>query len=247
MHICCESLVTMSRAISFMLLLLILGTVARGQKLSGQTPRPVPWDTMSDTWAATDGLGRVLPSYEQVGPPRKDRYVGMFYFLWLGQHVNGGPYDISKIIAQSPTAMQNASDPLWGPLYAPHHWGEPLFGYYLTDDTWVLRKHAQMLADAGVDVIIFDVTNQFTYKSYYTALLKTFAEVRALGGKTPQVAFLCPFWDPAKVARELYQDLYAPGLYKDLWFLWEGKPLLLADPSLLEEGEGTTQQNTPVR
>ena len=32
-------------------------------------------------------------------------------------------------------------------------------GYYLADDDWVIRKHAQMLTDAGVDVIIVDLTN----------------------------------------------------------------------------------------
>jgi hypothetical protein len=128
--------------------------------------------------------------------------------------------------------------PLWGPLHVPHHWGESLFGYYLTDDAYVLRKHAQMLSDAGVDFIVFDVTNQFTYKPYYMALLRVFSEVRAAGGKTPQVAFLCPFWEPAKVVRELYRDLYEPGLHRDLWFQWQGKPLILADPELIEEGEG---------
>ncbi len=204
------------------------------------------WDTFADTWVATDGLGRKLPGYAQAGPPRKDRYVGMFYFLWLGAQINGGPYDISRILAAHPDAMQHADDSLWGPLYAPHHWGEPLFGYYLTDDAWVLRKHAQMLSDAGVDVIIFDVTNQLTYPTYYRALLDVFAQVRKEGGRTPQVAFLCPFWDPGKVARELYHDLYAPGLHSDLWFRWQGKPLLLADPSLLETGEGTTEQDTPA-
>ena len=236
----------MIRLFLLLLLCIVLAVKAEAQKaptIPNQTPA---WDTMRDTWAATDGLGRVLPSFEQVGAPRKDRYIGLFYFLWLGAHVNGGPYDISKIIAGHPEALQNTNDPHWGPLNVPHHWGEPLFGYYLTDDAWVLRKHAQMLSDAGVDVLIFDVTNQVTYKTYYSALLKTFAEVRALGGKTPQVAFLCPFWEPVKVVKELYADLYSPGLYKDLWFQWEGKPLILADPGLLDEGEGTTQQNSPV-
>jgi hypothetical protein len=204
------------------------------------------WDTYSDTWTAVDALGRALPGYEQVGPPRKDRFVGIFYFLWLGAHANGGPYDITKILQQDPDAMQKKDSPLWGPMYAPHHWGEPLFGYYVTDDAWVLRKHAQMLADAGVDTLIFDVTNQITYKSNYRALLKVFSEVRAAGGKTPQVAFLCPFWDPAKVVQELYKDLYEPGLYQDLWFRWEGKPLILADPEPFAEQEGSRQQNTPA-
>jgi hypothetical protein len=60
--------------------------------------------------------------------------------------------------------MSKPDSPLWGPLHIPHHWGESLFGYYLTDDEGVLRKHAQMLADAGVDVVVFDVTNQITYR-----------------------------------------------------------------------------------
>ncbi len=232
------------------LLLLLLVCVPRigwGQALpSSASPSSPSWDTFADTWTATDALGRTLPGYAQVGPPRKDRFVGLFYFLWLGAYINGGPYDITRILAQHPDAMQHADDPLWGPLFAPHHWGEPLFGYYVTDDAWVLRKHAQMLADAGVDVIIFDVTNQITYPTYYKTLLDVFAQVRAAGGKTPQVAFLCPFWEPGKVVKELFHDLYAPGLHSDLWFRWHDKPLLLADPANLEEGEGNTQQDTPV-
>ena len=97
------------------------------------------WDNFSDAWVATDALGRSLPTYEQIGPPRPDRWVGIFYFLWHGAHVNGGPYDITKILRQDPDATRKADSPLWGPVFAPHHWGEPLFGYYLGDDQWVLR------------------------------------------------------------------------------------------------------------
>ncbi len=38
-----------------------------------------------------------------------------------------------------------------GPAHAMHHWGEPYLGYYVSNDEWVIRKHAQMLSDAGVD------------------------------------------------------------------------------------------------
>lgn len=207
---------------------------------------PPKWDVQSDTWAATDALGRALPSYEQAGAPRKDRTVGLFYFLWLGAHAVGGPYDVTQILKRDPLAMQNPASPLWGPMIAMHHWGESIFGYYQAEDPFVLRKHAQMISDAGVDVIIFDVTNQFTYPTAYHALLKTFSEVRAAGGKTPQVAFLCPFGDPAKVVKTLYADLYGKGLYADQWFRWEGKPLILADPYLLATGEGNLEQNLPA-
>jgi hypothetical protein len=59
-------------------------------------------------------------------------------------------------------------------------------------------------------------------------------EIRRHGGHTPQIAFLCPFGDPKNVVAELYHNLYGPGLYPDLWFRWEGKPLILADPAAAE-------------
>ncbi len=188
------------------------------------------WDTYPDTWVATDALGRSLPTHAEAGPPRADRTVGIFYFIWLGHHAQkGAPWDVTRILQQDPDAMNKPDSPLWGPMFAAHHWGESIFGYYRTDDPYVLRKHAQMLSDAGVDVVIFDVTNQITYRPYYQALLRVWSEVRRQGGRTPQVAFLTPFWDPPKVVRELWKDLYEPGLHRDLWFIWDGKPLILAD------------------
>lgn len=186
------------------------------------------WDCYPDTWVATDGLGRTVPTHEVVGPPRSGKTVGVFYFLWLGEHGKGGPYDVSRILAANPDAMSQPNSPLWGPMHAFHHWGEPLFGYYLSDDKWVYRKHAHMLSDAGVDVVIFDVTNGFTYPKSYMALCEAWSEVRKDGGQTPQIAFLTPFFDPTRVVRDLYDNLYGKGLYKDLWFEWKGKPLILA-------------------
>jgi len=200
-------------------------------------------DTFSDTWPACDALGRKLPAYDSVGLPRKDKLVGMFYFLWHGPHTDGGPYDITKILAKDPEAMQKKDSPLWGPMHAPHHWGESIFGYYVSDDDYVLRKHAQMLSDAGVDFIVFDVTNQQTYRDKYMALLRVFSDIRKHGGNAPQVAFLCPFWSPTKVVNELYADLYGPGLYKDLWFRIDGKPLILADLNMVFENGGNDKQN----
>lgn len=197
-------------------------------------------DTFSDTWVGADALGRSLPVFGETGPPRPDRTVGIFYFLWLGPHADkGGPWDVTRILAQDPDAMRKPDSPLWGPLHAPHHWGESIFGYYNTDDPYVMRKHAQLLSDAGVDVVIFDVTNQLTYRSNYLALLRVWSEVRCDGSRTPQIAFLCPFWEPAKVVDELYRDLYEPGIHPELWFRWQGRPLILADPAQLGEVERT--------
>ncbi len=200
---------------------------------SGQTENAPKWDVFSDTWDATDSLGRSLPTFEETGPPRPDKQLGAFYFLWNGRHGDEGPYDVNKILAQDPDAMQKKDSPLWGKMYVPHHWGESVFNYYVGEDESVLRKHAQMLGDAGVDVVIFDVTNQLTYPESYRALCKVFSEVRAAGNHAPQIAFLTPFWTPKKVVNELYRDLYGKGEYDDLWYRWDGKPLILADPNLI--------------
>ncbi len=208
-----------------------------------------PWDVYSDTWVATDALGRSLPDASQVGPPKKDKTVALFYFLWQGRHGEQGPFDVSKILAADPTAIQNVDHPLWGPMHAFHHWGEPIFDYYVADDDYVLRKHAQMLADADVDVIIFDVTNQQTYLESYQALCRVFMDVRKQGNRTPQIAFLTPFGQPLNVVRALWKDLYSKPDYADLWFRWKGKPFILADPAMLVDGDDRyvfSKNNVPV-
>jgi hypothetical protein len=196
---------------------------------------PAPRDTRPDTWVATDALGRAVVTAGKAPPPRANRFVGVFYFLWLRAEEKQGPFDITRILHNHPDAMQHPTSPPWGPLYAPHHWGEPLLGYYLNDDAWVIRKHAQMLADAGVDVIIFDTSNKLTYPRNYLALCKVFEQMRREGNRTPDIAFLTPFWDPRSTVRKLYDEFYSKNLYPDLWFRWEGKPLILADPAKVDQ------------
>jgi hypothetical protein len=184
-------------------------------------------DNYSDTWVAVDELGRKV---DYQTNPRPDRKIAMFYFLWLGPEAHGnGPWDISRILATNPNAIQDRNSSLWGPIGNAHHWGEPLFGFYNSADPWVLRKHAQMLADAGVDVVIFDTSNKATYPESYLALMEAFAAERAAGNRTPAIAFLTPFWDPASTVTQLWKDIYSKGLHKDLWFLMDGKPFILAD------------------
>lgn len=197
------------------------------------------WDTFSDTWVATDGLNRELPTSAKVGAPRVKKQIAIFYFLWMGEHAYSGPYDISKIIKQDPAALTKPKSSLWGAEGAFHFWGEPRFGYYSSDDLWVIKKHAQMLADAGVDLVLLDNTNNITYQKYYMAVLKGFSEVRAIGGKTPQVAFICPFGDPTYSVTQMWEQLYSKGLYKDLWYQLDGRPLILADLDAVNIGFGS--------
>ncbi len=185
-------------------------------------------------WPATDALGRALPLADAVGPVRTDRFVGIFYFL---THAAGhrwrpdadGPYDVSKILAQDPHALEKPNSPLWGPVHSSAYWGEPLYGYYCSTDPWVLRRHAQLLADAGIDTLIFDTTNARTYRDVYMALCEVFRQLRQAGERTPQIAFMVNT-RAGETAREIYDDLYKPGLYSELWFRWHGKPLMICDP-----------------
>jgi len=201
-------------------------------------------DARSDTWVAKDALGRDLPGHENCGPPREGKFVGIFYFTWLGPHGYDrstplrpdqgtqpktdedyqSPYDLAKILA---------GEQEWGPWHAFHWWGEPQFGYYLTDDEWVLRKHAHMLSEAGVDVIFCDVTNALTYTANYMTICRVFQEIRDEGGRTPQIGFLANAGAP-QVVRKLYDEFYSKGLYDDLWFRWRGKPMILTPPEDLD-------------
>jgi len=212
------------------LLTLVPGpAVARPQEETNTTGKTA--QNQGVPWPAMDGLGRVLPESQEVGPPRKDRYVGIFYFLWLGQHgrKDVGPFDVSRILGEDPNALATPTSPPWGPAGTMHFWAEPLYGYYLNSDPWVLRRHAHLLADAGIDTLIFDTTNAVTYKAVYMKLCEVFSEVRRQAGRTPQIVFMVNT-RPGQTAEQIYHDLYEPGLYKQLWFRWQGKPLMICDP-----------------
>ena len=131
---------------------------------------------------------------------------------------------MSRILAADPQALQKPSSPLWGGIGVSHYWAEPLYGYYLSTDPWVLRRHAQLLADAGIDTLIFDTTNAQIYREVYRALCQVFREVRFAGGRTPQIVFMVNT-QAGQTASKIYRDLYQPGLYPELWFRWQGKPL----------------------
>lgn len=190
---------------------------------------------------ATDALGRRLPLSDEAGTPRK-RYVGLFYWTWHTNFAEQGVCIPSRVIADHPDAAFDYDNPAWPKDINTCFWGEPLFGFYRDTDRWVLRRHAEMLADAGVDVIFFDCTNgSFTWRESYTALCEVFAEARRDGVQTPQIAFMLAF-GPTEGSRDaikqIYLDLYKPAVYDDLFFRWQGKPLIMAYPEMLGDVEG---------
>lgn len=175
----------------------------------------------------TDALGRSMPQPSQTRTFRDDRYAGVFYFLWLRLNQ---VYDNSQILSNNPDARQTNASPPWGPIHAFHFWGEPLFGYYRSDDPWILRRHAALLSDAGVDFLVFDTTNALIYGDVVMGLCDIFEQQRQLGEHVPQIAFMVNT-QAGETAEKIYELLYKPNRYPQLWFRWQGKPLLLCDPS----------------
>ena len=188
---------------------------------------PATRDVFADTWVATDGADRSTPDASTTQDPTAN-LVGMFYFLWRDREQDS----ISTISPSDHYAayLEGGVDQLYEVMQEggeghPHYWAQPYFGYYSSNDEWVLRRHAYMLAEAGVDFVYFDITNNNIHEVSHKALLKVWEEVRQEGYAVPKIVFLCGAYD-AEFA-ELWRSVYEPGLYEDLWLYWEGKPLLL--------------------
>lgn len=219
---------------SFLILTILLNLTVVRSLASDEVFEGKPYgdrDVYADTWVATDGLGREVPDFEEAGPIKADKWVGIFYWTWHIPNRNG-PYDNTKLLAKAEDGIVPWPDP------ASHHWGEPELGYYIMTDPFVIRRHANWLVDAGVDVVLFDTTNPpFTWREEYEALCREYEAMRREGARTPAIGFIAPFGDPRAVTSRLWSDLYQPGLWQDLWFQWEGKPLLLANKEFIEDPE----------
>jgi len=192
----------------------------------------------SNQWAATDGLGRKLPGASVTGAPKKDKFIAVFYWTWHqgDNDTTCQVKNITEIVRKYPEAMKDYHHPAWG-KHGAFYWEQPLLGYYKTTDPWVLRKHAEMLADAGVDAVFFDCTNgSITWEKSYEALMKTWDQAQKDGVKVPKIAYMLPFGPSAHALvslRQLYRDVYQPGRYKNLWFVWKGKPCIMGYPDNL--------------
>jgi len=201
----------------------------------------------NDLIAATDELGRKLPGCDECDTP-KPRQVGLFYWTWRNQNIDWETASLSKILREFPEAEYDAEHPAVKSI-TRFHWTEPYYGFYRNDDPYVLRKHAQYFAYAGVDVLFFDNTNgSLMWKDAYMALLEEFSKARQDGIKTPQISFIMnfgPMKSTLEMLRSVYQDLYKPGLYKDLWYMLNGKPLVLAYPESIPEA-GNSEFDTAL-
>ena len=186
-------------------------------------------EVMPDTWVFTDGLGRVSLTNAEVGDPREDKTVSMFFWTWH----NGRPtvINVNDAVEKYPEAARDYDHPVWTPSNFQGSWNEPIYGHYESNDQWVLRRQAELLANAGVDAVLTDNTNgTFTHKQGYTALFESWGKAMDDGVLTPKVSFMLPFGGGADTntqVRDMYMDFYREGDNHKLWFYWEGKPVLM--------------------
>ena len=204
----------------------------------------------SSQWVAQDGLDRVLVTNTQAGDVREDKIVAIFYWTWHGdfadeQTAYNNQQNIDKLIAMGKTERDYMTLSM-GELnrlgirtaMGPYHfWDEPIYGYYDGDDEWVIRKQAELLAAAGVDVVFFDNTNgTFTWMDTAIRVMKVFSEARAQGVDAPYVSFMFPFGPVDHAGTQmvnLYNAIYKEGLYEDVWFKMDGKPMIMGWPGSL--------------
>lgn len=196
---------------------------------------------LPSTWAAVDGLGRTLSSNKDVGNSRNDKTVAMFYWTWHYPWVKDWePYTTGSVLDYYPEAVNDWDHPAWNNNVdgRPYFWDEPLFGFYSNLDEYVVRKHAELLADADIDVVFFDTTNGTdVFPEGVATLLRVWTEAKEQGVDVPKISFILNFSIQENIRTQLYylyDNLYSTGLYSDLYFIWDGKPMLMADCRALD-------------
>jgi hypothetical protein len=176
--------------------------------------------------SATDALGRRFGAAS--GKQLHEKYVGVFYSLWLGQHKDGQHdiYDIQKLLDTHPEALYNVNGVPESPLNEFHFWGEPLYGYYSMSDPYVVTRHIELLTNAGVDYLCIDATNRVVYTESIENLFRILLKFTEQGFQAPKVVFYTNSLSGATVD-DLYNQFYKSGQYEQVWFRPTGKPLII--------------------
>ena len=215
---------------------------AAEQAATAETEESGVWDTYSDTWALTDELGRSAADYAQAGAVSGNKKVGIFYSVWHSSIMevtcrsdDGAPRNLSQIIRNNPDTWDTDAG-LYGPQSSYHYWAEPLYGYYdLSKDDYVVRTHATLLSDAGVDYILCDLTNFYAGGSFSETesceatlknICKVYKQMRTEGLDTPDIALLFT-WQPINAGQAMnwcWDNIIKDNL--DLFFNYDGKPVM---------------------
>ncbi len=128
-------------------------------------------------------------------------------------------------------------------------WGTPALGFYRSDDRAVIRQHATWLADAGVDFLWVDWSNNINYtydpnkprpdfdmiEDATFVLFDELARMRSEGKKTPNISIFAGVTGAPEAvsdgrlqrkADQIWDQFIANPVYRPLWEMDHGKPLL---------------------
>ena len=188
-----------------------------------------PFEYSMMNLVGTDALGRNIERKDQYKTD-KERYVGLFYSVWLGQHPESqqGIYNITELM-ETEEGLAILNDPEGSSKSKTgdfHFWGEPLYGYYNSSDPWVSTRHIELLTMAGIDYLAIDTTNSIVYKDSITVLLNTLLKYQEQGFKVPKVLFYTNSYSGTTVDK-IYADFYQTEKYYDIWFKPNGKPMII--------------------
>ncbi len=190
-------------------------------------------EVMPDTWVFTDGLGRKSLTNADVGDPREDKTLAMFFWTWhADSFAYRTPFPLQDISVQFPEAIRDKNHSVWdGINHHTYFWNESIYGFYRSTDEWVLRRQAELLANAGVDVVFNDHSNtDRIYREAYYTMYETWTDAMNDGVLTPKVSYLLPFHDAKYNKQQLtyiYYDIYRNNKYQNLWFYWDDKPMVI--------------------
>lgn len=192
--------------------------------------------------SAKDSCGRDIMLTEKEreylkNRKKKKRYVGLFYFLWVGQQgeKHTDVYDIEKLLKSNPEALWNTEGCSESPLYMNYFFSEPLFGYYNMADPYILRKHIELFIAADIDFLVFDYTNAIVYENVWPKLLELLEEYRLDGWNVPKFTFMAKTKSDYVVSY-VYEHIHSKNIYPELWFYGPyDKPLIIAPKESITE------------
>lgn len=189
---------------------------------------------------AVDDYGRMITVKDPTDSDKK--YLGMFYFAWLGSHGSGmsGIYDVTKLQRDNPDALYDPTNTTDSPAWQFHFESEPLYGYYSMRDEWVINRHVELFTMAGLDYLLFDFTNAVVYDDIAELVLNVLKKYQDQGWKVPKVGFYTNS-SSATVVKTVYDRFYASGLWDSLWFKFAGdsRPVIVG---ISDKNGGATDQ-----
>lgn len=166
-----------------------------------------------------------------------EKQVGIFYFVWQGtENTQPQIYDNTEILSRMDlTGKTSISLSEWqaaggGPKGDFHWWGQPLFGYYDMNDKWVISRHLQMFAQAGIDFIVLDQTNGVRegYIQRITSVYEVAYDLQQQGVRVPKIAIMSYDDGPATVDKLYYYFFFKHPEWSSLHYHWNDheKPVI---------------------